>query len=131
MSIKYSVQITHFAEKHHLKRLQKKKYKRAFNIPWYYFLVMLQKFDLLLEKKRMKTISGTENDIVICKTEFKILPRESAKSSGNRCIVAWHKSDKEVRVLLVYDKSDIKGPHESVWWKKIIKENYTEYQDLL
>ncbi len=131
MSTKYSVQITNFAEKHYLKRLQKKRYKNAFDVPWSAFLFMLQRFDLMTQKENTNPISGFENNVVIYKTEFKILPKESTKTSGNRCIVALYKDEMVVKILFVYDKSDIKGSHETAWFKKIIKDNYTEYKDLL
>ena len=130
MSIKYTVTIEKFAEKHYLKSFHKK-YKKSFNIPWSAFLLMLQKFDLMLERDGNNKISNPSKEIVICKTEFKIAVNESAKSSGNRCVVAQDKEKKEIKILLVYCKNDIQESNETVWWKKKIKENYFDYEKLL
>lgn len=130
MSIKYAVTIEKFAEKHYLKNFRKK-YKKSFNIPWRAFIFMLQKIDLMLERDGNNEISDSNKEIIICKTEFKIMPKESAKSSGHRCIVAQNKEKKEVKVLLVYCKNDIKNNNETVWWKNVIKKNYPAYKNIL
>ncbi|MDO8572454.1 MAG: hypothetical protein Q7S11_01630 [bacterium] len=130
MSIKYLVTIEDFAEGHYLKNFRKK-YNKSFDIPWKAFLLLLEKFDLLLKRSGTNAISDKDGKIVICKSEFKILPNESAKSSGNRCIIVQDKEKMEVRILLVYCKHDIQGGNETVWWSNIIKNNYLEYKNLL
>lgn len=131
MSTKYIVTIESFAKKHYLKKI-KKKYKKSFDKPWSAFEIMLQKFDLMLERKYANAISSIDNtDIIICKTGFKIMPNESVKSSGNRCIVAQDLAKREVKVLLVYHKNDVpKSGGETEWFKQMIKNNYFEYKDL-
>jgi len=130
MSIKYAVTIEKFADKHYLKNFRKK-YKKSFDVPWSAFVFMLQKIDLMLERDGNNEISDPNKEIVICKTEFKIATKESAKSSGNRCIIAQNKEKKEIKILLVYCKNDIQNNNETVWWKNIIKENYSAYKDIL
>lgn len=130
MSIKYAVTTEKFAEKHYLKNFRKK-YKKSFDVPWSAFVFMLQKIDLMLERDGNNEISDPNKEVVICKTEFKIAQNESAKSSGNRCIVAQNKEKKEVKILLVYCKNDIQNSNETVWWKSIIKKNYPVYRDIL
>lgn len=129
---KYKVIIDPFAEKHYLKKMQKK-YKKSFNIPWDSFVnSMLPKFDILKETDRVSLISNSELDQIIYKIEFKILPKESTKSSGNRCIVLHNKIKKEVQILFVYHKSDIKkNGKETMWWKEVVKENFSELGDIL
>ncbi|MFZ3055061.1 MAG: hypothetical protein WA091_03750, partial [Minisyncoccales bacterium] len=70
--------------------------------------------------------------VKIVKTEFKIAgSKESAKTSGNRCIVAWHKNDNLVFILLVYGKTDLSsGNKETNEWKRMIRDNYPQYEDL-
>lgn len=123
MSIKYKVTIEGFAESHYLKKI-KKKYKKSFDAPWQAFLFMLSKFDLMLMRSSTNEIVKINESISICKTEFKILPNESTKSSGNRCIVVQDVEKKEVRILLIYHKGDVQGGSETGWWKKMIKDNY-------
>lgn len=130
MSIKYSVTIEDFAQSHFLKKMSKK-YKKAFNIPWQAFELMLVKFDLMLERSNTNEILRINESLVICKTEFKIMPNESTKSSGNRCIVAQNKVEQKIKILLVYHKGDIQGNNETAWWKKLIKDNYREYKNYL
>lgn len=126
MSIKHTVIIESFAESHYLKKFRKK-YKSSFPIPWNAFLLMLQKFDLMLKRENTNIVVAVSDNIFICKTEFKIMPNESTKSSGNRCIVAQDSLKKEIKILLVYHKSDILGSNETSWWKQIIKNSYKEY----
>ena len=130
MSTKYGVSVEKFAERYYLKNFRRR-YKKAFDIPWNAHFLMLQKFDLMLEKERTHRISDPNKEIVICKCDFKILPNESAKESGNRCIVAQYVERKEIKILLVYCKNDIQGHSETVWWKNIIKENYPIYKEFL
>lgn len=130
MSIKYAVVIEKFADKHYLKNFRKK-YKKSFDVPWDAFLFMLQKIDLILERGRNSEISDPNGEVVICKTEFKIMQNESAKSSGNRCIVAQDKMKKEIKILLVYCKNDVQDNNETIWWKNIVKKNYPIYKDIL
>jgi hypothetical protein len=35
---------------------------------------------------------------------------------------------REVKILLVYGKTDLRGHNETAEWQKIIKENYPEYK---
>lgn len=130
MFIKYSVSVEDFAEKYYLKKFRKK-YNKSFDVPWNAFLLLLQKFDLLLKRDGTNAISDKSKNIVICKSEFKILPNESAKSSGNRCILAQNKEKMGIKILLVYCKDDIQGNSETTWWKNIIKNNYPKYKNLL
>jgi hypothetical protein len=97
MSTKYKVIIERFAELHYLKKI-KKKYKNSFDVPWQAFERMLSKFDLMLERSNTNKIVKVNENIVICKTEFKILPKESTKSSGNRCIVAQDIAEQKIRI---------------------------------
>lgn len=129
MSTKYKVIIEPFAQSHYLKKI-KKKYKKSFDTPWSAFEFMLQKFDLMLDRSDTKVMVDS-GDIVICKTGFKIMPNESVKSSGNRCIVVQDMVKKEIRVLLIYHKNNVQGSNETQWWKKMIKDNYIEYKDYL
>lgn len=130
MFTKYRVTIEGFAESHYLKKI-KKKYKKSFDRPWQAFEFMLSKFDLMLQRSSTNKVAQVSESVSIYKTEFKILPGESTKSSGNRCIVAQDTENQEVRILLVYHKGDIQGRNETNWWKKIIKDNYKEFKDYL
>jgi hypothetical protein len=130
MSIKYAVTTENFAEKYYLKNFRKK-YKKSFDVPWSAFVFMLHKFDLMLERNSVSQISDPNREIVIYKVEFKIMPNESAKSSGNRCIIAQDKEKKEIKILLVYCKNNIQNSNETLWWKNLIKKNYSIYKDVL
>ena len=86
---------------------------------------------MLFLKNTAETIVDLEN-LKICKTEFKIAgTQESRHGSGNRCIVAIHKDANKVCVLLVYHKNDLGGGNETANWKNVVKENYSEYSDVL
>lgn len=126
----YSVRIEGFAERHFIKSFEKK-YNKHWGITLCAIVAELERIDnlLLTDKAEIIIDSGT---IKIVKTKFKIAgSKESAKTSGNRCIVVWHKNDKFVSVLLVYNKTDLSSSNkETDEWKKIIKDNYSEYKCL-
>lgn len=129
MSIKYSVNIEKYAERHFIKSFEKK-YHRAWEITIETLIRELQSFDVLLLRTIAEMISET-SEIKICKVEFKIAgTNESRKSSGNRCIVVVHKNTNTVNVLLIYHKNDLGAGNETATWKQIIKENYSEYSHL-
>ena len=127
MSTKYFVSVEKFAERHFIKKFYKK-YKRAWEITMETLVREFQSFDILSMRSIAEKIVYS-NDISICKTEFRIVGTKfSRKKSGNRCIVALNKETREIKVLFVYHKDDILGNNETVTWKKIIRENYKEYE---
>lgn len=131
MEVNYSVQIEDFAERHFIKNFEKK-HNKHWDITLSAILFQLERIDNFLLTDKADTIIDA-GDIKIIKTEFKIAgSKESAKSSGNRCIVAWDIKDRIVYVLLVYGKTDITSKNkETDEWKKIIKNNYPRYCDIL
>jgi hypothetical protein len=130
MSIKYSVNIKQYAERHYIKSFAKK-YGRAWDITIETLIRELQSLDVLLDRTIAEMIKETA-DIKICKVEFKIAGNnQSRHGSGNRCIVAVHKDVGLVNVLLLYHKSHLGDGNETAKWKQIIKDNYSEYRGLL
>ena len=130
MSIKYSVNIKQYAERHYIKSFAKK-YGRAWDITIETLIRELQSFDILLERKIAEMITGNAN-IKICKVEFKIAgSNQSRHGSGNRCIAVVHRDISSINVLLIYHKNDIGDGNETAKWKQIIKDNYSEYRGLL
>ena len=130
MSIKYSVNIEKYAERHFIKSFEKK-YRRAWDVTIDALIREFQSFDVLLSQSIAEMITETSS-IKICKVEFKIAgTNKSRKSSGNRCIVAVHKDISLVNVLLVYHKNDLGGGNETAKWKQIVKNNYSDYRELL
>lgn len=88
----------------------------------------LARIDNLLRTDRAETIID-KGDIKIIKTKFRVIDtKESANTSGNRCIVAWDNKKQLVSILLVYAKTDIDEKNETAGWKAMIKENYPEYK---
>ncbi|MCX6713576.1 MAG: hypothetical protein NTV48_00520 [Candidatus Vogelbacteria bacterium] len=123
---KYEVVFETFIERHFIKTFAKK-YRGAWDITLSFLREEFRFFDSLLGKSIVETIIDSR-EIKICKTEFKIAGTpESRHSSGNRCIVAVHKNTSKVCVLLVYHKNDLGGGNETANWKKLIKENYSDY----
>jgi predicted secreted hydrolase len=130
MDSNYSVQIEEFAEKHFIKSF-KKKYNSGWDVTLRAILFQLERIDNFLQTDKANTIIDG-GDIKIIKTEFKIaVSKESAKTSGNRCIVAWHIKERFVSILLVYNKTDLTSKNnETDEWKNLVKDNYPKYKDL-
>ena len=130
MSTKYTVTFATFAERHFVKKFQKK-YKRAWDITREALVRQYQSIDVLFDRSIAEVIVQTEA-VKICKTEFTVAgTNQSRKASGKRCILAIHKDTSQISVLLVYHKNDLGGGSETANWKLLIKENYPEYSDLL
>lgn len=128
---KYEVTFESFSERHFIKTFAKK-YKSAWDFTLRTITEEFEKIDILFLKSIAEYITDKKADIVICKTEFRVHSiQESRHASGNRCIVAIHKNINKVCVLLVYSKTDLGGGNETVSWKKIVKENYPEYSNIL
>jgi hypothetical protein len=126
----FSVTVEPFAERHYIKSFEKK-YKQYWDITLQAILAELARIDALLLTDKAETISDV-NGIKIVKTKFKIAgSKDSAKSSGNRCIVAWHEDSQVVKILLVYGKTDLGSGKETSAWKQIIKDTYPDYRNLL
>lgn len=90
----------------------------------------LERIDTLLQTDRAEIICDA-GDIKMIKTKFRIAgTQESAKSSGNRCIVAYHPKEHIAHILLAYTKTDIPTNHETATWQRLIKENYPRYKHL-
>jgi hypothetical protein len=125
----YSVQIERFAESHFIKSFEKK-HKTHWDVTLRAITLGLERIDTLLLTDRADTICDVDG-IKIIKTKFRVDgTKESAKMSGNRCIVAWHKEKQFVSILLVYGKTDLSGHNETAEWQKIVKDNYPEYKHL-
>ena len=125
----YSVQIEDFAVRHFIKSFEKK-YKDKWELTLQYVMEEFARIDNLLLTDRAETITDM-GDIKIIKTKFRVVgTNESAKASGNRCIVAWCISKKLVSILLVYGKTDLSGKNETAEWKALVKDNYKEYSHL-
>ncbi|MDO8571102.1 MAG: hypothetical protein Q7R79_00295 [bacterium] len=129
--MKYEVVFEPFSERHFIRTFAKK-YQGAWERTLKGLLVEFTFVELLFDKQIAETICvSADNDIKICKTEFKIAGTEASRhSSGNRCIIAVQKSTRVVHVLLVYHKGHI-GENETARWKALIKEHYLEYRSLL
>lgn len=129
MSTKYKVAIEDFAKNHYIKKFSKK-YKDFWEITIKGIESELERFDEFIKTNHINSISSS-GDTDILKADFRIAGTKfSRKSSGNRYIAALDKSKKEIKILLMYHKSDIGDKNETATWKKIIKDNYDAYSFL-
>ena len=130
--MKYQVVLLPFTDRHYIKSFAKK-YPGAWDKTLKALVLEFTYVELLFKTNIAEIICVSEdNDIEICKTEFKILGTNiSRHASGYRCVIAVHKSSKLVNVLLVYGKGDVGGNNETAWWQNILREAYSEYKDIL
>lgn len=128
----YSVHFESYSERHFIRTFEKK-YMAHWDITLRAIIAELERIDALLRTDKAETISTSkDNDVKIVKVKFKIAAsKESANSSGNRCIVAWCESKQSVSVLLIYSKTDLRGSNETAEWKKLVRDNYPEYKEML
>lgn len=128
--MKYEVTFEPFAERHFIKTFEKK-YQGAWERTRKSLCLEFTFVELLFSKSTAEVIVDSEK-VRICKTEFRIAGTQvSRHGSGNRCIIAIHKEENKVCVLLVYHKNDLGGGGETANWKRIVKENYPEYESII
>ncbi len=130
MQSNYTVIIEDFVMGHFIKKFSKK-----YNNHWDTTLIairgQLERIDTLLNTEKAEIIIDA-GDIKIIKTQFRIdRTKESAKTSGNRTIVAWNIKEKSVHILLVYSKTDLSGHNETSEWQRLIRDNYPQYIDII
>jgi hypothetical protein len=131
MSTNYAVIIEKYAERHFISKF-KKKYKGAWDVTWGALHEEFKRIDTLIGITNIAETITDQEGIKICKTEFRVHgTQESRHGSGNRCIIAVHKDICVVNVLIVYNKNDLGGSNETAGWKKLVKENYPEYSNIL
>lgn len=119
----YAVTIEGPAERYFIKSFQKK-YQGRWDVTLRAIVAELERIDMLLCTDRAETIS-VQGEMLIVKTKFKVVgTQESAKTSGNRCIVSVGTAKRVVSVLLVYGKTDLSGRHETAEWKALVKKHY-------
>jgi len=126
----FAVQIEDFAKRHFINSFEKK-YKNKWDLTLQAIIAELERVDSLLLTSRAETITDAGN-IKIIKTQFRVVgTKESAKTSGNRCIVAWNKEKQVVSILLIYCKTDLSGKNETSEWKNLVRENYSQYSKII
>ena len=130
--MQYRVVFESFAERYFIKSFAKKypgAWERTRNALELEFSFVERLFDKTIAERIHVSPDGSR---AICKTEFKIAgTQDSRRGSGNRCIIALYPGERLVRILLVYGKTDVKGPRETSWWEQVIKDAYPELKDLL
>lgn len=128
--MKYQVVFLPFTERHYIKSFSKK-YQGAWDKTRKALTLEFTLVELLFQKTIVEIICvSPDNNIKICKSEFKVLGTEvSRHASGCRCIIAIHVDTKIVNVLLVYGKSDVDGKNETPWWQNIVRDNYLQYRN--
>ena len=123
----YAIEIEKYAERHFIAGFRKK-YKRAWDITWKALEEEFRRIETLIGVNSFVETIFSSHEFLICKTEFRVAgTQESRHGSGNRCIIAVHKNERFVRVLLVYGKTDVRGPRETDWWQRAIRDNYADY----
>jgi len=128
---KYTIEVEKYAERHYIKKF-KKKYKSKWDLTFRSIEEEFKRLESLFETSIAEKIHE-KGDIIIAKTEFRVAgTKQAKKSSGNRCVIAIHQDTQIVKILLIYHKNDLLGNgSETAKWKRIIKENYREYGDLV
>lgn len=129
--MKHKVIFEPFTERHFIRSFSKK-YRNAWERTQSGLELEFTYIDRLFASNIAETISvSSDNDLKICKTEFKIVGTDQSRhASGNRCIIAVCESTNSVHVLLVYCKSDL-GHNETAKWKSLVKDNYPQYTGLI
>lgn len=129
--MRYEVVFNLYTERHYIKSFEKK-YPGAWDKTRRSLEIEFARIDLLFQTRIAEIIStSADNQISICKTEFKILGSNvSRHASGCRCIIALHRDTASVNVLLVYGKGNVSGTNETVWWSNVVRENYPIYRQI-
>ncbi len=130
MSTKYTVIIRDFAQRHFIDEFEKK-HKKAWQITWTAYAVMLSNIEELLKTTKAEKICSNRHEHIV-KCEFAIAGRgESPHASGNRMIAYMNSETHVCEILLVYGKTNISGNHETAWWHNTIFDFHEDLRILL
>lgn len=129
MSTSHRVIYSDFAQKHYIKDFVKKYSEKSWKSTEKAITAQLTRFDVLVSNcPNYIEIIRASDLYKVYKLDFRVAgTQESKKTSGNRAIICEEIKSKVVYVLLVYNKTHIKGSHETVWWQGVIQENYPEF----
>ena len=126
----YKVEIEDFVKNHYSKYLEKK-YKNYWYETMDSVIQILSRFDISESKINGLDCITEINKLYIYKYPIKIAGnKESAKTGGCRCILSVNKEIKIIKILLIYTKDDIVGNNETLWFKKMIRNNYEDYKNI-
>lgn len=127
---RYAVAVEKFAERHYLKQLSKR-YKDKWPPTQKALEAMCVNPIRAIERGSFETITDT-GDVLICKYEMRVAgTKQSARRGGVRAIIAVHCTEKISRIMLVYHKNDLGKGNETQLWKKIVRNTYSEYKDIV
>lgn len=130
MSSKFSVVIEKYAERHYIKQFAKK-YKGRWDVTLEAIEALCAEPYDAIEYGKLETMIDAEG-VLICKLNFAIAgTKRSPKRSGNRVIVAVDKEQEVTRILLVYHKNDLGKGNETQQWRKMVRESYPAYKEVV
>lgn len=125
----YNVEFDEFCDRHYVKSFAKK-YKSAWPGTMQAIADVCKRIDAMLEYNRADLIASN-GQFKLVKLDFSVEgTRISPKSSGNRCILVIDEDIRSVRVLIMYSKNDISSPNETLKWKSIVKNQFSELGSL-
>lgn len=125
----YNVVVGEYAKKHFIKSFEKK-YKSAWGKTNETVFKMLSRIVIYSRTSKVNKVHICDYKY-IAKCEFNIeWHNVSTKASWNRIIVYVDEELFEVKILLLYGKTDIKWSNETQWWENEISKNYPDISDL-
>ncbi len=125
----YSVLVCEYAKKHFIKSFEKK-YKSVWNKTFETIENMLSRIEIFSKTSKVNKIHMCDS-WYIAKCEFNIeWIRISTHASWNRIIVYVNELTLEVKILLIYAKTDVAWTNETTWWEQEVKNNHKEIADL-
>ena len=125
----YRVEIGDYAEKHYIKKFQKK-YKEQWIATERTIIKICERIDNMLLYDRADLISRS-GGYKLVKLDFSVEgTRLSPKTSGNRCVLFINEATRLVKILLVYSKDDISPPNETQKWKNVIRSEFKEVAEI-
>ena len=125
----YRVEFEDFTERYYIKKFRKK-YKDKWLATEKIIRNVCERIDNMLLHNRADLIYSA-GIYKLVKLDFAVEGTQiSPKASGNRCILFINEDIRLVKVLLVYSKNEITPPHESTKWKKIVKVEFPDIDDI-
>lgn len=125
----YSVSVCEYAKKHFIKSFEKK-YKSVWSKTFETIENMLSRIEIFSKTSKVNKIHMWDS-WYIAKCEFNIeWIRISTHASWNRIIVYVNELTLEVKILLIYAKTDVAWANETTWWEQEVKNNHKEIYEL-
>lgn len=132
----FTVKFSEYANSHFLRRFEKDYRGKQWDVTVdsvFQELARIKTSDSNLQRTQQVDELWHKDDYWVFKYDFRVAQtKESAKSSGNRCVVFLDNAANKVEILIIFGKGDLpKNTGEQVYIEQTLVKEYSNYMSLV